>query len=105
MPTLRDHVKEALRAGEPDAPEAKRDLDLILARSRRKPRMRALVVLATTPVAAAAVVASVLVLRHPPGEPQRKPSARASGVHVYVRASNEPEASAIRLDLELEGEL
>jgi len=100
MPTLREHTRDALAASEPDGREARELLDEIRRRARRR---RVSPVWVVPPVLATVAVFVLVVGRRPPTPPERgAPAPR--GVHLYLRASNEPEAHAMQLDLETRGE-
>ena len=92
MPTLRDHVKDTLSRTEPDERQARADLQAVM-RKAKKPSRAWLVV----PVFAAAAIAVWIVALQKKPPPQE---ARRDGIHLYLRASGEPEGNAITLDLE-----
>lgn len=91
MPTLRDHVKETLARTEPDERQARADLQAVMRKAKKPTRLWLLV-----PVFAAAA-AAIWFFTLP-----KKPTtqARRDGIHLYLRASGEPEGNAITLDLE-----
>lgn len=109
MPTLRDHVRDALDAHQPSPEEARRDLEELSRKLSRRgaPRWP----LALVPALAVAALVAFLLGRR--GEaprlaeraiaPVAAPAPR--GVHLYLRASDEPESRALRLDLVAQGEL
>lgn len=97
MTTLRERVKEALAAHEPDARDARSDLDAVLARSgRRRPWWPWLA------VPAVAAVAVVVVARRPPPAPPpvAARSGEDDGVHLYLHVHGEPEGRALALDVQ-----
>jgi hypothetical protein len=109
MPTLRDHTKDTLSATEPDDREAAQSLGSVLSRARADNARRtpAAWLLAPAFVAACALL-YVVVFRHdgsrandqtvskPPALPDR-------GLHLYLRRAGEPDALALRLDLDTPG--
>jgi hypothetical protein len=108
MPTLRDHTKEALKATEPTDQEAASDLRQVLRRAEKKPVAKAWFYV---PALAAAAAATYFVMFRPQEPVAKRPlppaasaepvqTARTNGMHLYLRSSREPEALAIRLDLD-----
>jgi hypothetical protein len=100
MPTLREHTRDALAASEPDDREGG---ELLAEIRRRASRRRVSPGWVLPPVLAAVAVLVLVVGRRPPHPPERGAPA-PHGVHLYLRASNEPEVHAMHLDLETRGE-
>lgn len=96
MPTLRDHVKEALAAHEPDERAARADLEAVMQRIER-PRRRWIYPAIGGPLVAAAVVLLVVTRRAPAPEPV------AGGVHLYLHVEGEPADRALAIDLTVQG--
>lgn len=101
MSELRDHTRRALSGTEPSPEEAARALDVALGRTQpRRGRPRPLAVGLGV---AAMALAFVLFGRRTTSLSPAAPVASRSGVHLYVRSAGEPEALALRLDLDNQG--
>lgn len=103
MPTLRDHTKNALSASEPSDAEAKEDLDRVLRRARRERPARLWRLAVVPAVAAAAVALWLAVGRKTEPVARTAPPPPPGGIHLYLRASGEPEDRAMTLDLDTQG--
>lgn len=99
MPTLRDHVRNALSECEQTEEQARSDLKDVLARSRSKRAIRAWPYAAS---AAAALMLYVAVRRQERDTPQARPSGELTVLHL--RVDGEPEARALTLVLDYQGE-
>ncbi len=125
MPTLKKLFRDALASRGPTPDEAQADLDRILERAERGPRLARPPARRTAPALllfAAALVAAALAVGRwrstgdkplPPfagGAPSReaRPSAAAPAdrsIRIYVRKADEPEAQALSLTLSTQGDL
>lgn len=103
MPTLREHTKEALAATEPGEREAKEDLDGILRRARRERPARAWKLAVIPALAAAAVAVWIAAGRRDAPVARTTPPPPPGAIHLYLRASGEPEDRAMTLDLDTQG--
>lgn len=102
MPTLRNRVRDALASADLTENEAREDFEAVL---RRTPRERVvlgararILMLALTGAAVVAYFAVGARVRAP------APAARDRGVHLYVRATLEPEEHALAIDLVATGD-
>ncbi len=105
MSKLRDLFRSALSARSPTPEEARADLEQILARAQRR---RSLGVAALAAAAALGVAIAVAATRGgrgaaPPESVVQAPSGRA--IRIYVRRTDEPEAEALSLTLNVQGDL
>ncbi|MBS2015481.1 MAG: hypothetical protein JST00_21515 [Deltaproteobacteria bacterium] len=110
MPTLRDHVKKTLSTSEPDDREAAQAFGSLLSRARAESARRGPTRWLLVPAfAAACAVLYLFVFRHD-GSPSngrtfsKTPPLPDHGLHLYLRAAGEPDALALRLDLDNAGE-
>ena len=104
MPTLRDHTKEALSATEPRDQEAQEALRAVLDKAQAKKSPRSAGWLVVPVFAGAALVVYLVAFRPVPAVPEQTARKPNHGVHLYVRSTHEPEAYALSLDLDTQGE-
>src|SRR4051812_18710234 len=91
-PTIRDRMREALSAREPDERTAQADLEAVLARRRPRVRTRPWVLVAIPAVCTIALLA--WFGRRAPPTPGMETLA------VYIHVAGEPEGDALTLQLE-----
>lgn len=109
MPTLRDHTKEALSATEPTEQEAQEALRAVIEQAHANKPSRSPGWLMVPAFAGVAVVVYLVAFRPTPKateQTQTEQTARRTnhGVHLYLRSTHEPEAYALSLDLNTQGE-